>query len=239
MTTYCQLLPRSLSEEMLQLAVQAICDRPGEGPAQFEARAHVLIHTVVGCAPRDGLEHMLATLIVGHFYLQLDAMHGAFHSEPEKTAAASRSVLALDRGLSGMLRELRAAQTRPLAPVPAEATADTQCAAPSPDSEAVAEPASAAPPGPEQAAISGGVPPHSAAAPPSGPAQAVSPPVPPQSAAAACNPAAGSPLPAWTAADDALLQRFLAGEALLAAVQQSLIETQPDDIPLPEAAVAD
>ena len=67
MTAYCHPMPHQIAEEMLQVVARAICDRPGESPAQRESRTHQMVHSVTGLTPRDGLEYMLSSLVVGHF----------------------------------------------------------------------------------------------------------------------------------------------------------------------------
>jgi len=57
---------------MLQVVTRAICDRPGDSPAQRESRTRQMAHTALAFEPRDGLEYMLASLVFR-----------AFQSDPE------------------------------------------------------------------------------------------------------------------------------------------------------------
>ena len=170
---------------------------------------------------------MLAALMVGHFYLILDAMQDAFQSEPGKKAT-SNGLVGLDRGLFGVLKELRLAQKRPAAPMQAEVANGTFVATPSPDPTSDSEAVTA-----ENAAATANTTPEHAAT--SGAGRSW--PVPPHAAFAANS---VSRFPSGAEADDAaFLERLMAGDALLAAVQQGLREAPPEDIPLAAVAGAD
>ena len=82
MTASCQPLPRNLVEEMLQLVARATCDRPGETAAQRAGRTNHMVHATLGLAPRDGLELMLASIVVGHFNLILIPCEMCFRDRP-------------------------------------------------------------------------------------------------------------------------------------------------------------
>jgi len=115
MTAYCHPMPHQVAEEMLQLVARAICDRPGESPAQRDSRTHQMVHSVTGLTPRDGLEYMLSSLVVGHFNLILDSLHEVFEGQTEAMKARTKStIVALDRSFIGLIRELRTERKRPL-----------------------------------------------------------------------------------------------------------------------------
>jgi hypothetical protein len=115
MTAYCHPMPHQIAEEMLQVVARAICDRPGESPAQRESRTHQMVHSVTGLTPRDELEYMLSSLVVGHFNLILDSLHEVFAGQTEAMKARTKStIVALDRAFIGLIRELRTERKRPL-----------------------------------------------------------------------------------------------------------------------------
>jgi len=116
MIATCQPFPRSAAEEMLQIVARAICDRPGESSAQRESRTNQMVHATLGVEPRDGLEYMLSALVFGHFNLILDSMHDVFLGQVDQMKARTKStIVALDRSMLALVRELREAGTRPLA----------------------------------------------------------------------------------------------------------------------------
>jgi len=122
MTAYCHPMPHQIAEEMLQVVARAICDRPGESPAQRESRTHQMVHSVTGLTPRDGLEYMLSSLVVGHFNLILDSLHEVFAGQADAMKARTKStIVAFDRAFIGMIRELRLERARPMATWAAEA----------------------------------------------------------------------------------------------------------------------
>jgi hypothetical protein len=115
MTATCQPLPRSVAEEMLQVVARAICDRPGDSPVQRESRTRQMVHTTLGSEPRDGLEYMLSTLVFAHFNLILDSMHDVFQGQLDLVKARTKTtIVALDRSMLALVRELREARKRPL-----------------------------------------------------------------------------------------------------------------------------
>jgi hypothetical protein len=137
MIPVCQPLPQTVAEEMLQVVARALCDRPGDSAAQRDSRTSQMVHTTLGFAPRDGLEYMLSTLAVGHFHLILDSMHDVFHGQLDLMKAKTKAgIVALDRAMIELLKELRIGRNRPVARSvedarrqdPAEA--DPPCAAP-------------------------------------------------------------------------------------------------------------
>src|SRR5258708_6584367 len=114
MTATCHPIPQTVAQEMLQGVVQAICNRPGETAAQREARALDVVRSVLAFTPRDPVEIMLAGLAVGHYHLILDSLHDAFGAPADGAARRANSGIAgLDRVMTGLLKELRIAQTRP------------------------------------------------------------------------------------------------------------------------------
>jgi hypothetical protein len=116
MAASCEPLPRSVAEEMLQVVARAICDRPGESPDQRDSRTRQMVHSTMGMQPRDGLEYMLSTMLVGHFQLILHSMHEVFHGQTESMSARTKStIVALDRAMIGMIKEFRVERKRPLA----------------------------------------------------------------------------------------------------------------------------
>jgi hypothetical protein len=116
MNATCQPLPRSAAEEMLQLVARSICDRPGESSAQRDSRTHQMVHATLGFEPRDGLEYMVSALVFGHFNLILDSMHDVFQGQLDLMKARTKTtIVALDRSMIALVKELREARKRPLA----------------------------------------------------------------------------------------------------------------------------
>src|SRR5271165_4106012 len=116
MNTHCQPLPRQLAEEMLQIVARALCDRPGDSSAQRESRTSQMVHSVLGFEPRDGLEYILATITFGHFQVILDSMRDLFQGQTDQMKAKNKSTMvALDRVMLQMIRELRGVRRRPMA----------------------------------------------------------------------------------------------------------------------------
>jgi hypothetical protein len=116
MTIVCHPLPHQVAEEMLQVVTRAICDRPGESAEQRDSRTRQTVHSVTGLMPRDGLEYMLSSLVVGHFNLILDSLHEVFAGQTESLKARTKStIVALDRAFIGLIKELRTERRRPLA----------------------------------------------------------------------------------------------------------------------------
>ena len=83
MTAFCQPLPRSVAEEMLQVVARALCDRAGDSPEQREGRTRQMVSSTLGMAPRDGLEFMLATLAF--------AVYRTLAQEPAQSAAKAKA----------------------------------------------------------------------------------------------------------------------------------------------------
>jgi hypothetical protein len=142
MSSICQPLPQSVAEEMLQVVARAICDRRGDNPAQRESRTRQMVYSTMGFQPRDGLEYMLATMMVGHFNLILDSMLDVFLGQIDTMKARTKTtIVALDRSMLAFVRELRLAGTRPLAHGAAMAAADRTMAGvtdqPAPEPESV------------------------------------------------------------------------------------------------------
>jgi hypothetical protein len=150
MISPCQPLPQSVAEEMLQVVARAICDRPGDNPAQRASRTRQMVYSTMGFQPRDGLEYMLATMLIGHFNLILDSMHDVFLGQIDTMKARTKTTItALDRTMLAFVRELRLSGLRPLARGAAMEAADQTMAGvtdqPAPEPEgvtpAVAQPA--------------------------------------------------------------------------------------------------
>ena len=132
MTATCHPLPPSVAEELLQVTARAICDRPGETVAQRDSRTRQMVHLALAMQPRDGLEYMLSLLAVGHFNLILDSMQEVFLSQTDAMKSKTKStIVALDRALLGLVKELRLSRTRPAAHLPAvELSQETMAARP-------------------------------------------------------------------------------------------------------------
>jgi hypothetical protein len=115
MTTFCHPLPQSVAQEILTSVVRSVCDNPGQPRAQREAKARAVVHGTLGFQPRDTLEIILASLGIVHFNLILDSAHDVFNGQADTLKARTKStIVALDRALLGMVKELRVAQTRPV-----------------------------------------------------------------------------------------------------------------------------
>ena len=117
MNATCQPLPPSVAQEMLQLVARNICDIPGDNAAQRDSRTRQMVYTTLGFEPRDGLEYMLASLSFGHFHLILDSMRDALRGQMDEIKGRTKTTMvSMDRAMLGMLKEMRVAQRRPLAP---------------------------------------------------------------------------------------------------------------------------
>ena len=117
MTVYCQPLPASIVQEILANVVRATCDLPGQTPARRETAARAVVHATLGFQPRDTIEVMLSSLAVVHFNLILDSAHDAVAGQIDLMKARTKStIVALNRSLLGMLKELRLAQERDVVP---------------------------------------------------------------------------------------------------------------------------
>jgi hypothetical protein len=139
MTSFCQPMPQSVVQDMLQIVARAICDRPGDTAAQREGRTRQMVYSVLGFEPRDGLEYMLATTIVGHFHLILDSMRGVFEGQADSVKAKTKSgIVSLDRMMLGFIRELRLVRHRPLARWAEDAQREAEAAGPTETPEWVA-----------------------------------------------------------------------------------------------------
>ncbi len=115
MTPPCQPLPLPVAEEMLQVVTRAICDRPGDNSDQRESRTRQMVHSVLGFEPRDGLEYMLSTIAFGHFLLILDSMRDVFQGQTDAMKAKTKTtIVALDRTMLEMIKELRVVRRRPV-----------------------------------------------------------------------------------------------------------------------------
>jgi hypothetical protein len=131
MTSICHPLPQPVVEEMLQIAARAICHRPGDTAKQRESRTRQMVYSIIGFEPRDALEYMIATMIVGHFHLILDSMHGVFQGQMDSVKAQTKTgVVALDRAMLAYVKELRLIRQRPLAGWAEDARRQTDAAGP-------------------------------------------------------------------------------------------------------------
>ena len=190
MPAICQPLPQSVAEEMLQVVARALCDRPDDTSAQRESRIRQMVHSTAGFEPRDGLEYMLSGLVFGHFNLILDSMRQVFEGQVDAMNMRSKTtIVALDRSLFMLLKELRIGRTRPLAKR-AEDVRAAAAAAPKPSPVEPAQPAE--PAAPDEAAVAPSL--ASATEMAINPAEATPP------AAAMLDPAADSPAVAGSVA---------------------------------------
>lgn len=151
MTPTCHPVPHSIAQDMLGEIVYAIADRPGQTEAHREALARGVVHSVMAFEPRDAVEIMLAGVTVAHFHLILDSTHDALrgqvlHSQKLQTKSG---IVALDRRMAGLMKELRDARVRPMdetaaarqaAPArPTAATPEREIVPPPPDIPAEAD----------------------------------------------------------------------------------------------------
>jgi hypothetical protein len=64
-----------------------------------------MVCSILGFEPRDGLEYMLATMIVGHFQLILQSMHEALWGRMDSIKAKTKSgIVSLDRAMLGFIK---------------------------------------------------------------------------------------------------------------------------------------
>jgi hypothetical protein len=100
---------------MLRRLVDSICDRPGETAMSRAALEDEVANGVLAFAPRDAVEFMLAGMIVSNYQLILVATHEAFVGDATvPRGKGNPGVVALERAVTGLLKELRIAQARPL-----------------------------------------------------------------------------------------------------------------------------
>lgn len=115
--------------------IAAICDRPGEDAATRRARETAALKSIQDFDPKDGVEIMLAGLIVMFQSLIASAAQDARHADnPDR---AQRQVAQLSRAHMGYLRELRLhrKQHQPApkpVPKPAPAKPEAKAAKPRP-----------------------------------------------------------------------------------------------------------
>jgi hypothetical protein len=116
MSAPCHPISRALAGAMLRRLVDSICDRPGATAMSQAAWEDEVVDSVVAFGPRDAVEFMLAGMIVSNYQLMLDATHDAFAGGANvPRGRGNPGVIALERAVTGLLKELRIAQTRPLA----------------------------------------------------------------------------------------------------------------------------
>ena len=197
MAIFCHPLPAGDAQNLLALVARALCDRPGETPAQGASRTNQLVHTVLGFEPRDGLEFILSTMVFGHFNLILDSMRDVLLDQKDaKKGRTVSGIVALDRAMMSMIRELRAQRERPVAQdlsQPAQPETPPRAAEPAPPPA----PPPASPPAPPPAS-----PPAPPPAPPSASPSAPPPaPRPPKTAEPPACPTAPARKPVLTLAD--------------------------------------
>jgi hypothetical protein len=257
MTASCHPLPRNVVEEMLQLVGRAICDRPGETAAQREGRTNQMVHSTLGFAPRDGLEFMLAGLAIGHFNLILDSMRDVFRGQlvDQLKAKTKTTIVALDRAMLEMIKELRVESLRPVAqslgdvvaaplPMPEDPQlaaaaadssrqADTAVANPEPVASAIREVAS----NPAPTSTPGSLQPGDTNA-------NLATPATQRSLSGEGDPSsqvtADPELPEWTDEDEAALRKLIAAnDAALAAANESIAEAWGEHNVQAAAASAD
>jgi hypothetical protein len=120
-----QPIPPAVTAGMVQNIVDALCDRPGDSDATRATRTRDVVHSVQAFRPRDPVEVMLAGMAVIHAYLIQDAAHDLSRGQDARFKARTKtSIVALDRGMLGFLKELRVARARvfegeaPPGPVP-------------------------------------------------------------------------------------------------------------------------
>lgn len=222
MSVCCQPLPLPVVEEMFQVVARALCDRTGDSPAQRESRTRQMILSSLGFEPRDGVEYMLATLAFGHFQLLLDAMHDVLVGESGTAKARNRSsVVALNRAMLGLLRELREARSRPMARRAAIGTAPGEAAATDPaKAEAATAEATMVPP--REPGIATAKQPDSLARQSDSRHAAATPPVPPKAAPIAWPEYA--PYNGGKGVDDATLLRRMAENDKFLAMSRALMD---------------
>ena len=103
----------TVAPTMLQGIVETLGDRPGDTTGQREARSRDVVDAVLGFQPRDPVELMLAGMVVTHVHLVQDSAREALHGQDEALKTRTKStIVALDRGMIGLLKELRVAQGR-------------------------------------------------------------------------------------------------------------------------------
>jgi hypothetical protein len=205
-------------EEMLQIAAQSICDRPGDTPQQRASRTRQMVYSILGFEPRDGLEYMLATMIVGHFQLILQSMHEALWGQSDQIKARTKSgIVSLDRAMLGFIKTLRMIQHRPLARWAEDAKRQADApSAPTPSPEWIADWAGMPQPEPTQTETSDAKQPEPT---PAEPMRNVPPPR-----------ARTTKSPAHTP-DDETRQHIAAFEDALAALTETLEEARGFDSP--------
>jgi hypothetical protein len=116
MPAQCYPISRALIGSMLRRLVDSICDRPGETAMSQAAWEDEVAEAVRAFAPRDAVEFMLAGMIVSNYQLMLEATHEAFAGDATVSRGRGNpGIVALERAVTGLLKELRIAQARPLA----------------------------------------------------------------------------------------------------------------------------
>ena len=136
-------MPQSVAEDMFHTTARALCQHPDEPQTLTAVRTRQMVHATLALDPRDGLEMMLATLVVGHHGLILDSIKDVHQTQDERTKIRAKSgIVALDRALLGLLREYRLARARPTAAEAADARpTEPAPAEPPPAETAPSEPA--------------------------------------------------------------------------------------------------
>jgi hypothetical protein len=144
----CHPISRVLAGTMLRRLVDSICDRPGETAMTQAAWEDEVVEGVRAFAPRDAVEFMLAGMIVSNYHLMLEATHEAFAGDATVSRGRGNpGIVALERAVTGLLKELRIAQARPLADearvsAPSVETQPAGAATPKPEAKASPAPRS-------------------------------------------------------------------------------------------------
>ena len=116
MTATCYPVSQAVAQDMIQGVVHSICDRPGQTVAEREALVRQVVSSVMAFEPRDPVELMLAGMAVANFHRIMDQTHDAFSEAPELPRdRANARIVALERATTGLLKEIRILQNRPLA----------------------------------------------------------------------------------------------------------------------------
>ncbi len=101
---------------MFQTIAEAMCDRPEDIAPHRDARFREVDEAVAGLQPHGAVETMLAGLAVTHAHLIEHSARDVRRGQDELLTARTKStIVALDRGMLGFLKELRHVQAKRLA----------------------------------------------------------------------------------------------------------------------------
>lgn len=113
MSATCHPIPNNIAQDMVRGVADALCDRPAETPEHREALRRGVVCSVLSFQPRDPVEIMLAGMAVTNFQLILDSAHDALRGQLADLKGKTKSgVVALNRSVVGLMKEIRTAQTR-------------------------------------------------------------------------------------------------------------------------------